>query len=895
MLVQPVVSVNPREEKVIEFKGLNRRPAIEDGEMRWMHNVGNSEYPFLSQRQPRELINTAYSNPVQMMVKYEKLAVIDHPANGRFRFWYGGIMTELSWDSEPKMVAIGSKICFFGRNIAQWYQAKSTEEVAAGTFGELGASVSVNANIKVILSQEGIEILSGTQYMYENTASVLAELESDLGESAGVVATAAQMTVTTGARRDGSSQCMVKVECTGIPSSVQLVTVEIGTDSGVWKYATWSDVDSMSTFVVNTVVDLKGYSDTQNPTLRIKAWTEDGRYFYRTQAIEWSHEDFDAAYNTPTLQDSFRVDDVIEIKGQAYRVSTEKGMTTAEYNNIASILGLPTTQEEIDPNVSVSEYNAIAPLLMLTEEPNAEACDGELTETEAYIIGTKLGIVGKNETIENYSGLNIDNSALITAIEGNKVTFEDNTFNLTEDKHTDLRVEDNTYEISNPTTLNMPRPKAYEVFRSQDLAGRCVVVWTVDCPTDTQTLRRDTSYLFQVRELGTVKEWQTVHVLSSANGNLPAVISNDKSVFTTEVQTPANDIIYEFRIISVNENVQAQAQTYNITNYPKCASHNEVHLTLSGISMERYVPDLDFVVEYNNRLWGCNSTYNEIIACKLGDPTNWHYYQNTSADSYAASQGTDGVWTGCAAYSNHLVFFKEECLHKVYGSSPASFQITTQKAYGVMKGSSKSIDIVNDVVIYHSRTGWMAYNGEAPENISARLGDTVYSDVVSGTDRKRYYCSAYNGSEYEMLVFDTETGFWLKEDDTRAIEFCYFNGYILYVDHEGTLIRIGTGFEEPFEWGAIFGPFTEYIEDVKVLSKVKARIRPEGDATVTVSIRMDEGEWQEIGTYGYESYDGKDIWFVPRRCDRYEIKFSGIGRCRVESMTRMYRVSRGRP
>ena len=52
------------------------------------------------------------------------------------------------------------------------------------------------------------------------------------------------------------------------------------------------------------------------------------------------------------------------------------------------------------------------------------------------------------------------------------------------------------------------------------------------------------------------------------------------------------------------------------------------------VSMERRVPELDFVTECDNRVWGCNSRENVIYGCKLGDPTNWFSYRGIAADSY---------------------------------------------------------------------------------------------------------------------------------------------------------------------------------------------------------------------------------------------------------------------
>ena len=38
------------------------------------------------------------------------------------------------------------------------------------------------------------------------------------------------------------------------------------------------------------------------------------------------------------------------------------------------------------------------------------------------------------------------------------------------------------------------------------------------------------------------------------------------------------------------------------------------------VRMERRVPDLDYVTECDNRVWGCSSKENVIYACKLGRP-----------------------------------------------------------------------------------------------------------------------------------------------------------------------------------------------------------------------------------------------------------------------------------
>ena len=108
------------------------------------------------------------------------------------------------------------------------------------------------------------------------------------------------------------------------------------------------------------------------------------------------------------------------------------------------------------------------------------------------------------------------------------------------------------------------------------------------------------------------------------------------------------------------------------------------------VSMERRVPELDFVTECDNRVWGCNSRENVIYGCKLGDPTNWFSYRGIAADSYAVTVGSDGAFTGAASCMGYALFFKENTLHKLYGSKPSDFQLSSLRCRGVVRWTPQS-------------------------------------------------------------------------------------------------------------------------------------------------------------------------------------------------------------
>lgn len=364
------------------------------------------------------------------------------------------------------------------------------------------------------------------------------------------------------------------------------------------------------------------------------------------------------------------------------------------------------------------------------------------------------------------------------------------------------------------------------------------------------------------------------------------------------------------------------------------------NFTITG-SIERPVPDIDHVIEWNNRLWGVSNEDNTVYACKLGDPSNWNYFQGTSLDSYYAEQGTDGIWTGSAIYSNHLIFFKQDSMCRIYGTAPSNFQVSNTEVFGVEPGSKRSVITINDTVYYKSKIGIMAYSGGVPYCISDGL-NVEFRDVIAGTEKRKYYASIHTkAGGYELMVFDTEKGVWHKEDNTRFRACATIDNRLYYVAYqdelencseglpcsEWLLVGDGTtvgsvGIVNPvvpseadynIKWRAVFGPFDEYIEEHKIYSKLALRLKTgygednditeendsaieteEGhdlvlDRTVKVYISINEGPWELVETYDPPRTKGDFIPIIPRRCDRYSVMIEGEGKCEIKSLTRRVR------
>ena len=159
------------------------------------------------------------------------------------------------------------------------------------------------------------------------------------------------------------------------------------------------------------------------------------------------------------------------------------------------------------------------------------------------------------------------------------------------------------------------------------------------------------------------------------------------------------------------------------------------------VMLERKVPDLTCICECDNRIWGAEGK--TIYASALGDPTNFYVYDGVSTDSYAVAVGTEGEFTGCIAYSSTVLFWKENCLHKVLGSYPAQYEIYTYTVPGIQKGSEKSLAVINETLFYKGRNGVYAYSGGTPELLtgpgasSTRWAARTASATTSPCGRRR--------------------------------------------------------------------------------------------------------------------------------------------------------------
>lgn len=323
---------------------------------------------------------------------------------------------------------------------------------------------------------------------------------------------------------------------------------------------------------------------------------------------------------------------------------------------------------------------------------------------------------------------------------------------------------------------------------------------------------------------------------------------------------------------------------------------DEVTSQETPITVERKMPDMDFVIESGNRLWGCRYgesngvMVNEIYSSKLGDFKNWECYAGISSDSWRATVGSDGAFTGAVSFLGSPIFFKENCMHKVYGDFPSTFRIQSTTCRGVQKGCERSIATVNETLFYKSRGAVCGYDGSLPQEISADLGNASYSEAVGGGLSNKYYVSMKdNAGDYHLFVYDVAKGLWHREDDTQAVQFCEHRGDLFYIDRADDQIKsvkgAGLPYDELIRWEAITGVLGTDTPGKKYISKIEMRMSLAHGSRVLIFIEYDScGEWELVSTLVGDNLSTFTIPIRPRRSDHLRLKISGYGEAKVFSL-----------
>ena len=324
----------------------------------------------------------------------------------------------------------------------------------------------------------------------------------------------------------------------------------------------------------------------------------------------------------------------------------------------------------------------------------------------------------------------------------------------------------------------------------------------------------------------------------------------------------------------------------------------EIILSDRTLTIERKVPELAFITECNNRLWGCSKDGHELYCCKLGDVKNWNVFAGISTDSWAATVGSDGKFTGAITFLGYPMFFKEDGFIKIAVSSTGGHQVKETKCRGVQKGSESSLVILNETLYYKSSTSICGYNGSLPFSISDDLGEVRYYDAVAGTIDDRYFISMKDEKGiYNLFVYDTKNGIWCKEDNTEVLYFCKHSDDLYYIDVKDKKMKSVRGTllydvpekstESPFDWFVESGSIGYSSPDNKYVSRINLRVTLEFGTNVDFYLQYDSSDgWEHKFNMNGKGTRTFTVPIIPKRCDHFKYKIIGKGGCKIHSITK---------
>ena len=315
------------------------------------------------------------------------------------------------------------------------------------------------------------------------------------------------------------------------------------------------------------------------------------------------------------------------------------------------------------------------------------------------------------------------------------------------------------------------------------------------------------------------------------------------------------------------------------------------------VQAERVLPQMDYVVESGNRLWGCyygeqdGETINEVFCSKLGDPTNWESYQGLSTDAWRATRGIAAPYTGAAVLGNCPLFFREDSLEKIYPSSSGAHQVQTFTVEGVENGAAGSLCVIEDRLYYKSREGAMVYTGSQPRRISDAWGDLRLIGGDAARDGRKYcLATTTKNGERVVAVYDTLTGDWHIETEPwegRAgtagdTLFGLRGGKLFYKNGDS-----GIGVEWYAETDNVaFVPEHTWIYYLRF----RFRLCYRQNAFVRVYIAYGDWPFELKGTLYGHMMDSQEISIFPERKDNFRIRLEGSGDCELQSLS--FRVER---
>lgn len=372
-----------------------------------------------------------------------------------------------------------------------------------------------------------------------------------------------------------------------------------------------------------------------------------------------------------------------------------------------------------------------------------------------------------------------------------------------------------------------------------------------------------------------------------------------KCIYSSQYGYRFNKNLADF--LSVNDIIEIiQGDTYQKGKITNISNDTMTAATVSGESEISFAvgkwycfkkfEGADFCCEWNNRLWCVSSGKQLIYASVQGKPDDFLSEMGLSTGAYQVTIGDIEPFTGMTKFESSILFFKQNKIYKILGSSPKNYELFSYEMEGVKMGCHKSICTIGGILYYVGLHGVYAYSGGSPVLISSNLGNMEMKNAVGGTDGERYFLSfESNGADY-FFTYEPKYNIWIKNESIKIADFARKGEETYYLNgKEKTVYKMNAGdTPDSMEWYAQFTPFYETIEGKKRYSKLIIRAEVSKKAYISAKIRADGGIWTEVGIMKGNTQNTQTMRIPITRCDKFELRLEGQGKCTIHEILREF-------
>jgi len=258
--------------------------------------------------------------------------------------------------------------------------------------------------------------------------------------------------------------------------------------------------------------------------------------------------------------------------------------------------------------------------------------------------------------------------------------------------------------------------------------------------------------------------------------------------------------------------------------------------------------------------------------------------------------------TGLTAFSNHVLLFKKNSMHKLFGEDSTNFIMT--QPYGVGCISDRSIVATRDSLLWLGPDGFYDYmGGSTPMKVSDPVKNYISQinmdhahHCVAGTDGRFVYLSLVTGANSipnVTLKYDTKGGRWWVMSYVATAY--YLDGQSLYFGTaDGKIMRMGgTTFNgTPINWHIETKPFSDADETTrKAIHRIWLTADIEAGSSLSVAYAggTEGTAWQQVYTTsnGTGQIQSIKIPVVVRTPETWwRLRLSGTGKAKIHRIIR---------